>query len=280
MDETTLPEDFNPPLSPTERFGNDVRRVRLGRKLTQRHLGTAIGYSESYVSQVESGKISASERFAEGCDRVFGTNGLFAGMLHLAEQGDHPAQFVPYLQLEPKASRIMDFSATTILGVLQTRGYAHAIFRAGHPHETEEVIEGKVAARLERRAILSRNRPPKLWAVLHEACLRTHVGGDRVMLDQLKHLLTSAESPSVDVQVLPYTAGAAAAHSGPITLLAFANEPTVLYAGDPQGGRLYRTLATVEAAMDAFHRLRAHALDPDHSLSVIRTLCREYERDE
>lgn len=277
LDESISSEDFsNPPLSPLQRFGADVRRVRLGRNLTQKHLGTGTGYSVSYVSGVESGKLLPSEKFATGCDRVFGTNGLFTGMLHLLEEGDHATQFVPYVQLEQKASHILNFSTTTIMGVLQTEEYAQAIFRAGHPFASDEAIQGKVEARIRRREVFSQDRSPKLWAVLHEACLRTHVGGQSAMVGQLGFLVKLAARPGIDLQVIPFTAGAAAVHSAPLTLLTFKDAPTVLYSEDLQGGRLCRTAATVASVMQNYDRLRAHALPPDESLAFIETVRKEY----
>lgn len=64
-----------------------MRRVRLGRRLTQKQLGTATGYSHAYVSMVEAGKVMASMKFAKGCDLAFGTNGLFEGMLTRIDEG-------------------------------------------------------------------------------------------------------------------------------------------------------------------------------------------------
>ncbi|MGW2629438.1 helix-turn-helix domain-containing protein [Streptomyces chattanoogensis] len=276
MDETNPPEDFNQAVGPLQGFGADVRRVRLGRKIKQKQLGRSTGYSESYVSQVESGKIMPSEKFAKGCDLAFGTNGLFAGLLRRIEEGDHPTQFAPYVHLERKASGILGFSTTRVMGLLQTQEYAYAIFRAGHPCETDEVIQAKVAARIRRREVLDRERPPTLWAVLHEACLRGHVGGPSVMAGQLDYLMELAALPGIDLQVIPFMAGAAAAHSVAFTLLSFKDSPTVLYADDPQGGRLCRRAAPVATAMQNYDRLRAHAMPPDESLAFIKTVREEY----
>lgn len=277
LDESISSEDFsNPSLNPLQRYGADVRRVRLGRNLTQKHLGASTGYSVSYVSQVESGKLLPSEKFASGCDRVFGTNGLFTGLLHRLEEGDHPTHFVPYVQLEQKASHILNFSTTIIMGMLQTEEYARAIFRAGHPFASDEAIQGKVAARISRRDVLSQDKPPRLWAVFHEACLRTHVGGPSVMAGQLDFLVKSAARPGIDLQVIPFTAGAAAAHSVSFTLLTFKDSPAVLYSDDPRGGRLCRTAATTAAVVQNYDRLRAHALPPDESLAFVKTVCKEY----
>ncbi|WP_310724596.1 helix-turn-helix transcriptional regulator [Streptomyces sp. N2A] len=273
MDETTPSEHLNP----LQRFGRDVRQVRLARKLTQKHLGKATGYSEGYVSKVESGTLlpRPSEKFAKGCDTAFGTGELFTGLLRRIDEGDHPSWFVPYLNLERKASRILDYSANLVMGILQTEAYARAIFRASHPREDTDLIEGRVAARLRRRELFALDNPPLLWVILHEACLRTDVGGAEAMPEQLEYLLTVADSPHIELQVLPFSAGAPAVHM-PFTLLTFDGSPTVLYADGPQGGKLYDSAATVASYVDSYDRLRAHALSPESSLALIKSLSKEY----
>ncbi|REK90920.1 XRE family transcriptional regulator [Streptomyces inhibens] len=274
MDETTPPEHLNP----LQRFGRDIRQVRLARKLTQKHLGKATGYSEGYVSKVESGTLlpRPSEKFAKGCDTVFGTGELFAGLLRRIDEGDHPSWFVPYLKLERKASRILAYSASVVLGLLQTEDYARAIFRSYFSREKAEAIEGKVAARLRRRDVFELDAPPLLWTILDEACLRTVVGGAEVMAGQLEYLLTAAESTHLNLQVMPFSAGAPAASTKPFIVLRFTDSPTVLYTETRVGGRMHDSAQTVDAALDDYDLLRAHALSPDQSLTVIKSLLKEY----
>ncbi len=274
MDETTPAAHLNP----LQRFGADVRKLRLARKLTQKHLGTAAGYSEAYVSRVEAGKLlpRPSERFAQGCDKAFATGELFTDLLRRIDEGDHPSWFVPYLNLERKAARILDYSATLVKGVLQTEDYARAIFRSYFPDEEAEVIDGKTAARVRRREIFDREEPPLLWIILNEACLRTVVGGPKVMTGQLEYLRTAAESPHIRLQILPFTAGAPAASTKPFTVLQFPDSPTVLYTETRVGGRMHDSAKTVSAALDDYDLLRAHALSPDQSRGLIIVLLKEY----
>lgn len=263
-------------LTPMQRFGVTVREMRLGRGIKQKNLATYTGYSEAYVSKVEKGTMKPSVTFAEKCDQMFQTHGMFVRLLGDIEHDDNPAWFVPYLEKEREASRILDFSTTTIMGVFQTEDYAHAIFHAGNPRESLDWIHTKVGARLRRREILEEDNPPLLWLILHEACLRTVVGGASVMAAQLDHLILAAESPSVDFQVLPFSAGAVAAHVPAFTLLTFHEDPTVVYAGDPQGGRLYQQSETVDLYSEHYDRLRSHALAPTDSLVMIDKIRKEY----
>ncbi|WP_234320207.1 helix-turn-helix domain-containing protein [Streptomyces sp. SBT349] len=263
-------------MSPLEGFGFEVRSQREGRKLTQKHVAKAIGYSEAYVSRVESGKLMPSEKFARGCDLVFGTHGIFERLRRRIAEGEHPTWFVPYLQLEPRAVGIRDFSAQLIMGLVQTEAYAEAIFRAAHPRAESEVIDGKVAARLRRQDIFAASEPPALWLIVHEMCLRTLVGGRAVMAGQLEHLLTYATSPHMDLQVLPFSAGVPDGEMLSFTLLSFDNSPTVVYSGDRRGGRVYDAPKVVRGSVDAYDRLRAHALSPDDSVALVTSLLKEY----
>ncbi|MGY0060667.1 helix-turn-helix domain-containing protein [Streptomyces sp. LZ34] len=274
MDETTPSAHLNP----LQRFGRDVKQVRLARKLTQKNLGRATGYSEAYVSRVEAGKMlpRPSEKFAKGCDIAFGTGELFAGMLRRIDEGDHPSWFVPYLNLERKASRVLDYSTNLVSGILQTEEYARAIFRAYFAREEDEVIEGKVAARLRRREVFELDAPPFWWVILNEACLRTVVGGAEVMTGQLEYMLAAAASPHIRLQVLPFSAGIPAAHAKPFTVLRFTDSPAVLYTETRVGGRMHDSAQTVAAALDDYDLLRAHALSPDRSLTLIKTLAKEF----
>ncbi|PNE42215.1 helix-turn-helix domain-containing protein [Streptomyces noursei] len=274
MDETIAPEHLNP----LQRFGRDIKQVRLARKLTQKHLAKATGYTDGYVSKVESGTLlpRPSRKFAEGCDKAFGTGELFAGLLRRIDEGDHPSWFVPYLNLERKASRILNYETNLVAGMVQTDDYARAVFRASNPLATAEGIEDKVAARLRRREMFEQKAPPRLWVILHEACLRTVVGGAEVMAGQLDHLLTVAASPHVELQVMPFSAGIPATSTMPFTVLRFTHAATVLYTETRVGGRMHESEQMVGAALDDYDLLRAHALSPDESLPLIKTLLKEY----
>lgn len=273
MDEATSPDHLNP----LQRFGRDVKQVRLARKLTQKSLGRAAGYSEAYVSRVEAGVLARpSEKFAKGLDIAFGTGELFAGLLRRIDEGDHPSWFVPYLNLEGKASRILAYSTSLVMGMLQTEEYARVIFRVSNPQADTEAVEGKVAARLRRREVFERDEAPLLWSIMHEACLRTVVGSPEVMAGQLEFLLTAAASQRVKLQVMPFSAGAPAAHAKPFIVLRFTDSPTVLYTETRVGGKMHDSAQTVDAAQDDYDLLRAHALSPDRSVTLVKTLLEEY----
>ncbi|MEU5162659.1 helix-turn-helix transcriptional regulator [Streptomyces sp. NPDC020875] len=268
--------EFPDLLSPFEVFGQDVRDLRIARKMTLRGLGSAIKYSAAYVSKVERALLDPSERFAVGCDHVFGTGTMLYRQYVQALEGDHPSWFVPYLQYERRARQIFIYTTLSPDGLLQTPEYARALYEMGVPRLTDDQVEAKVAARRARREILDRVEPPApdLWVVLHEACLRVAVGGPSVMAGQLQSLLDDAKRRNLTLQLLPNTV--APATSRPFTLLTFEKGPMVLHAEGPQGGRPQDAPKITAAAMATYDRLRAEALGRDATNSRIREAFEEY----
>ncbi|MCD9592737.1 Scr1 family TA system antitoxin-like transcriptional regulator [Streptomyces sp. 8ZJF_21] len=83
---------------------------------------------------------------------------------------------------------MLDYSTNALIGILQTNGYARAVFRSYFSREEDAVIEGKVAVRLRRHEAFELEAPPFLWGILNEACLRAVVGGPEAMAGHLEYL--------------------------------------------------------------------------------------------
>ncbi|MES4905743.1 MULTISPECIES: helix-turn-helix transcriptional regulator [unclassified Streptomyces] len=262
------------PSSGAAFFGAEVRIWRLRAGLSQRELGLKANYGQQYVAKVEAGERLASPEFADACDRVFGTPGTFARLRKRASRHGYPEWFVPYVQLEQQATSILDYSATLIMGMLQTEEYARAVFRAVHPRESADKIEAMIERRLRRREVMEKDTPPLLWCVLDESCPRRMVGGAGVMRAQLAHLAEAAESPHITIQMLPFSSGAPTRHM-PFTLLKFEDEPSLLYVENPVSGHVIDSRSVVEGSEVAYDRLRADALSPEASIAMIRNVMEE-----
>ncbi|MEV5774570.1 helix-turn-helix domain-containing protein [Streptomyces antimycoticus] len=265
------------PSSGAAFLGAEVRTWRMQAELSQRELGLKANYGQQYVAKVEAGERLASPEFADACDRVFGTPGTFGRLRERASQHGYPDWFVPYVQLERQATGISNYSAALVMGMLQTAEYAREVFQAAHPRARANEIDAKIERRLRRREVMEKDTPPLLWSVLNEACLRTAVGGPEVMAAQLAHLLKEAESPHVTLQVLPFAVGASPAAES-FTLLTFDEGPNVAYADTAMAGQLIDSPERVANATATYERLRAAALHPSHSLSMIRKVMEEYAR--
>jgi hypothetical protein len=206
---------------------------------------------------------------------VFDTNGIFERLRERIARRGTPSWYRPYLKLEGEAVAILDYSAGFVMGLLQTPEYAAAVFRTAHPEYSPETVEKKVAERLRRREVLTREKKPaSFWLVLHEASLRTQVGDARIMRDQLAHILKEVENRHVTVQVLPFDTTPPV--EGSFTLLTLADQSTLFYSEAVLSGQMTDNEATVARAREIYDRLRAEALPTAQSLALVRSYLEGY----
>ncbi|GAA4538309.1 helix-turn-helix domain-containing protein [Amycolatopsis samaneae] len=188
--------------------------------------------------------------------------------------------FDVFLALETGAARISSADMNVIPGLFQTRDYARAIFRNGETGMSDEQIAVKVDLRMARQTILDReNDAPRVWAILDEGALRRQVGGPAVMHDQLQRLAELAEKPNVDIQVLPFAAGAHAAVDGAFTIMDFPAEfigdPGTVYVENRRQFLYYETPEAVREFRNIFERLQMQAEKPELSLEFVKELAKE-----
>ncbi|RLV01252.1 transcriptional regulator [Streptomyces griseocarneus] len=257
-------------------LGKEIKFAREARGWSQYKLADELHFRQGYVSRVETGKQLASLAFAVQCDRVFGTPGIYARMQQRAKNDRHPVWFIPYLELERQALAICDYSVLFIMGMLQTAEYAEAVFRSARPRENPEEIRRLVEERLQRRELLEKVDPPTLWVILHEAGLRSGVGGVDVMRGQLQHLLTASESPHITIQAFPFSAGTPA-RGRSFDVMTRPDRTEILYQETYGRGEVDDAADTVAEARAAYERLRADSLSPTATQSLIRHVLEEYD---
>lgn len=179
--------------------------------------------------------------------------------------------------LEREAVRVHEWSPGVVPGLLQTADYARSVIRAGAPRDSDETIEGKVNARLERQEILSGPKSPFLWVVLDEGVIRQVIGSPKVMGAQLDKLIKSADSPGVVIQVLPFAAPDHAGVEGPIAVYEPRGGAAVGYTECHRGGRVVEHPEEVADLMTTIGMLRAVALSPRDSAALTRRVRRDLD---
>ena len=127
-----------------------------------------------------------------------------------------------------------------------------------------------VAARIERQAILNRNKPPLLWVILDEGVLRRPVGGKWVMKDQLRRLAEAARRAGIVLQVIPLMAGAHQGMSGNFVLAEFENSAPVVYQDTAARGQIIEDANETEGVSLLWDTLIAEALPRSASLELWR----------
>ena len=130
-----------------------------------------------------------------------------------------------------------------------------------------------VAARLDRQAILSRERPPELWVVLDEAALRRPVGGSKVMHDQTLHLAGMAAQLHICLQVIPAAVGVHEGLDGAGFVVA---DYDVAYVETAARGQIVDAGEDVAALVRRWDKLRAEALPRSASLRLLEEVAEQW----
>ena len=217
-------------------LGGHLRRLREEASITTEQAAGAIRGSHSKISRMEHGRVGFKDRDIADLLTLYGvTSGEEREvLLKLAREANTPGWWQgysdilphwvePYFGLEAAASIIRIYELQFVPGLLQTADYARAIIRLGNA-STEEDVRRRAEARIARQDILTRENPPRLWAVMDDGALRRSIGGKAVMREQIRHLARMCEHPAVTLQILPFQVGGHPAMGGPFTILRY-SEP-------------------------------------------------------
>ncbi|MFD4140355.1 helix-turn-helix transcriptional regulator [Streptomyces sp. NPDC058572] len=262
---------LDPGASPLDYYGFELRRFREAAGLTQRQLGEIVYCTGSLVGQIETARKLPTQEFSERVDAALGTDGLLSRLLGLVLRSQLPAWFQQVAELEARAVEICTFQTHMVHGLLQTEGYVRAVL--GTMDRTG--LGDRTAVRLARQRILEKSEPPVLWAILGEGALHQKIGGAEVMRGQLARLLTYEEDPRINVQVLPYEAGAHPGLTGSFNLYRFAGDPDILYTERYGSGYSSANPQEVRDCSLRYDHLQAAALSIKDSAVLIRDVMEE-----
>lgn len=237
-------------------------RTRHG--LSCAEVGRLTGAARQTVSHWESGLLKPSEAQCDALDAHYDTGGLLAFLLHHAKHGHDPDWFHTCQTFEAKASVIKVYELGLVPGLLQIEEYTRALLVKFGSKD----VDGQVANRLKRQQILTREDPPKLWALLAESALEWQVGGPQAMRNQLARLLEVSQWPRVVLRVVPKTAGAHIGLSGAFSIMKVART-TVAYTEALDGGRLVQEASEVATFEEWFDDIGAVALPIGPSRALI-----------
>jgi hypothetical protein len=129
---------------------------------------------------------------------------------------------------------------------------------------------------MKRQEVLTRQKPPRLWAILDESVIRRVVGSLEITKGQLTRLLEANESPHITLQVLPFSKGAHGAALGSFVIIGGAEAALdVVYVDFHTGSLFLEKDEELERYRLAFEYLRAQALDMEASSAVIHRALKE-----
>jgi len=218
----------------------ELRVLREQAGLSGNEVAKRMGMSPSKISRIETGNSGLQ---IEDVAALLGLYQVPAAkrdeLLDLVRRSEErgwwtrqpglPQLWRSLIDFEAKATRVQNYEALVVPGLLQTAEYARALIQGIAPTISDAELDNLVAARMARQALLTRSTAPQFFAVLDEGALRRPVGEPGVMRRQLHHLLGVAGQPHVTLRVVPTAAGAHAGLRGPFVILEFAEEPALAY---------------------------------------------------
>jgi transcriptional regulator with XRE-family HTH domain len=270
------------------RLAAELRRLRKEAGLTREDVAGRTGVNEATLYRIETAKARPQARTLTALLDIYAVpDEARAELSELARQSaeqnwlqsfpnELPEPYPTYISFEREARSLLNYESLFIPGLLQTEEYARAALSRGLPTATKEEIQRLVEARISRQAVLTRDPPLRLWAIVDEAAFHRPVGGHDVMKFQLERLAEAAELPHVTLQAVPYDVGGHPGMAGAFVILQFDEPGTsdVVYIETQAGDLFLESEADVARFTTVIEHLRALALPPDASASLIANVAR------
>lgn len=256
-----------------------AKALREQRGLTQPELGDRLGYTAAAISAMETCAQPASDQMLVGLEQEIGGGlGIFEKARKWMLLEKYPARFRGFSELEAGAVTICSYETLVVDGLFQTEDYARALIGGGYPPVSEQKREELVEARLARRALFDRDPAPMIELILEETVLRRPFGSWEILRGQLRSLADDAQRDNVCVQVLPLERGLRGTYAGargPMHLVETEDHQHVVYLEVEDQGILVSDPAEVSQLAHRYAKIRAQAMSPDDSLSLIERLAGE-----
>ena len=271
------------------RLAARLRELRESAGLTQEEVSERTGKDRSTLYRLESAQQRPQRSTLIQLLDLYGVDEPLRGDLltllreakqrgwMLPYQSELPVVYSDYIGLEDEARSISNYESLFVPGLLQTEAYARAQIRGTLPHASEDDVQIRVAARMERQPVLSKKGAPKLWAIMDEAALRRQIGSRDVMREQAERLLEVRSQPNVTIQVVPFGAGAHPGMDGPFVLLEFsgAADQSIVYIESAAGGLFLEEEAEIRRYILMFEHLRAAASGLDATAALLGQIAAE-----
>jgi hypothetical protein len=267
--------------------GAKLRRLRTDMGLSREEAAEAIRASEWKIHRLENGQVGFKERdLVDLLERYQVTDpDEVDELLAMAREANTPGWwqhygdvlpqwFRSYVDLESAAALIRTYEGQFVPGLLQTDGYMRAVVHGAHLDESSEEVGRRVRLRMARQTLLTREHPPRLWAVVDEAALRRPVGGPGVMKGQLERLLDATKLPNVTLQILPFESGAHPAMVGSFSVLRFPDQelPDVVYLEHLTSASYLNKPDEVDQYLHVMESICVRAAAPDETVELLNRL--------
>ncbi|WP_460068604.1 helix-turn-helix domain-containing protein [Streptomyces sp. YKOK-I1] len=271
------------PTARQARLGIELRRLREAAGLTATQSAALLGASRVQISHIESGIVGVSEeRLRRLASHYACTDGEFVdALVPMATdrtrgwweeyRGLLPTPFLDLSELEYHGRFRHEVGILYVPGLLQTEGYARAVFSARLPQLTPSEIELRIRHRMTRQ-----QHTTPYTVLLHESALRIRVSDRATTVTQLARLLELSEVDHITLRVIPFDRDDFAIASSTMTYVGGPVPKLDTVVRDaPHGTVLVDSEAELTTYRTRFRRVEAASLGPEPSRDFIHKLAKE-----
>ncbi|KOX08560.1 helix-turn-helix domain-containing protein [Streptomyces sp. NRRL B-3648] len=255
-------------------FGAVVQALREHAGLSRAQFAELVRFSKHTVESVELGRRMPDESFVERAEQALGNTGALRRAAQFLTRGEAglAAWFRRWARLEKVAVSLCTYECRLVPGMLQSEGYARAVFDNGIPLLSNDRVEAQVAARLERQRVLRERTRVPFSFIVEEHVFRRPLGGSEVLRGVLDHVLQLGALRNVTLQIMPMDTEFHGCLDGPVWLLESPKGQRFAYSEGQQNGRLISDVKEVSLLCQRYDTLRSQALNPKDSRRLLERL--------
>jgi transcriptional regulator with XRE-family HTH domain len=270
-----------PPGPKAAGLGAELRAIRAGLTLSMAEVATQLGWSESTVSRLETGRRNTNAEEVSALLVVYGVTGTERDRLMTAARAPDetswhdpglpglPAESVKLAAYERDASAITNWSPLLVPGLLQTMEYTRAFMLDDGIAEAD--VGSRLMARRRRQDILNR---VTYTAFIDESVLCREIGGPKVLRRQIEHVVDVAESRLAAIRIVSGKADGHSGLMGPFMLIESEVAPPIVCVELARSSVFLSGEADTEVYSLTVNRLDSLALDGEQSLLRLRHAAR------
>ena len=274
-DLTGYEEEREPDPSDSLRtFGAVVQALREHAGLSRVEFGEKVRYSKHTVASVELGQRMPDDSFVELGEGATGNTGALRRSAKFLTRGEAglAVWFRRWARLEKIAVSLCTYECRLVPGLLQSEGYARAVFEGTIPVATDKELEDLLAMRQKRQRMLVERQKVPFSFIVEEHVFRRRFGDAEQMREMYDHVLEQSALRNVTLQIVPLEGGLHACLDGPVRLLETREGRRFAYSEGQQNGRLIIDVKEVSLLQQRYDTLRSQALNPQDSRALLERL--------
>ncbi|WP_187645432.1 helix-turn-helix transcriptional regulator [Streptomyces sp. TRM49041] len=256
-------------------FGAVLKVLRQGAGLTQEDFAPKVRYSVHYIAKIEQGKRFPPRDLPARSEPVLGemaANVLKAAAKHLQRKAGVASWFRQWVGVEETAVSLYAYECRVVPGLLQVEPYARRVLECHLPLATDEQVETRLAARLDRQRLLTERRTTSFGFIIEQSVMERGFGGPEVTRLLIDHLLRCAQFRNVELLIMPTRGPEHAGLYGPMYLAETPGNEWIGYVEGQEASLLITDPKQVSGMLQRYGRMRSQALGPEASMSLLERL--------